>query len=107
MLARLFPRTQFTSDAVVSLVHLALFRISAAPFVHIAQPLSKTFSEAVDRSEHTSEEAAPAKRGVLPPAEEIEAALAAEAGNVTRAAKRLGLHRNQLRRWMEKNARPL
>ena len=30
-------------------------------------------------------------------------ALYAEQGNVTRAAKRLGLHRNQLRRWLDKN----
>ncbi len=33
----------------------------------------------------------------------IEAALRAEQGNVTRAARTLGLHRNQLRRWIAKN----
>ncbi|HEY2734760.1 MAG TPA: sigma 54-interacting transcriptional regulator, partial [Polyangiales bacterium] len=32
----------------------------------------------------------------------IEAALAAEGGNVTRAARALGMHRNQLRRWLAK-----
>jgi transcriptional regulator of acetoin/glycerol metabolism len=32
----------------------------------------------------------------------IEAALEAHGGNVTRAAKALGLHRNQLRRWLAK-----
>jgi transcriptional regulator with PAS, ATPase and Fis domain len=32
----------------------------------------------------------------------IEAALAEHQGNVTRAAKALGLHRNQLRRWLAK-----
>jgi transcriptional regulator of acetoin/glycerol metabolism len=35
--------------------------------------------------------------------EEIEAALRQEKGNVTRAARALGLHRNQLRRWIEAN----
>lgn len=44
------------------------------------------------------------RRVVLPEREEIEEALKAESGNVTRAAKKLGLHRNQLRRWLEKNA---
>jgi len=33
----------------------------------------------------------------------IEAALRAEQGNVTRAARALGMHRNQLRRWISKN----
>jgi DNA-binding NtrC family response regulator len=36
----------------------------------------------------------------LPPHGEIEQALRAEHGNVTRAAKALGLHRNQLRRYL-------
>jgi len=35
-----------------------------------------------------------------PTGAEVEAALRDEAGNVTGAAKRLGLHRNQLRRWL-------
>jgi transcriptional regulator with PAS, ATPase and Fis domain len=47
---------------------------------------------------------APARRATLPERESIEEALRVEGGNVTRAAKRLGLHRNQLRRWLEKNA---
>jgi transcriptional regulator with PAS, ATPase and Fis domain len=34
---------------------------------------------------------------------EVEAALREARGNVTGAAKRLGLHRNQLRRWLAKN----
>jgi transcriptional regulator with PAS, ATPase and Fis domain len=46
----------------------------------------------------------PVRRASLPEREAIEDALKIEAGNVTRAAKRLGLHRNQLRRWLEKNA---
>jgi transcriptional regulator of acetoin/glycerol metabolism len=35
--------------------------------------------------------------------ETIEAALKREQGNVTRAARLLGLHRNQLRRWIARN----
>jgi transcriptional regulator with GAF, ATPase, and Fis domain len=34
---------------------------------------------------------------------EVEAALREARGNVTGAARRLGLHRNQLRRWLAKN----
>ncbi len=34
----------------------------------------------------------------------IEEMLRAERGNVTRAAQRLGVHRNQLRRWLARNA---
>jgi ActR/RegA family two-component response regulator len=34
----------------------------------------------------------------------IQAALAENGGNVTRAAKLLGLHRNQLRRWLAKHS---
>jgi DNA-binding NtrC family response regulator len=37
------------------------------------------------------------------PRESIEQALRAEQGNVTRAARTLGMHRNQLRRWIAKN----
>lgn len=40
---------------------------------------------------------------VLPPREEIEAALAACEGKVATAARKLGVHRNQLRRWLDKN----
>jgi DNA-binding NtrC family response regulator len=36
--------------------------------------------------------------------EAIESALKAEQGNVTRAARALGMHRNQLRRWISRNA---
>lgn len=37
-----------------------------------------------------------------PPREVIEAALAEQAGNVSRAARALGVHRTQLRRWMQR-----
>jgi transcriptional regulator with PAS, ATPase and Fis domain len=37
-----------------------------------------------------------------PSDQQIEASLAEHQGNVTRAAKALGLHRNQLRRWLAK-----
>jgi DNA-binding NtrC family response regulator len=36
------------------------------------------------------------------PADEVAAALAAESGNVVGAARRLGIHRNQIRRWLER-----
>ena len=35
--------------------------------------------------------------------EQIEGALEREAGNVSRAARALGIHRNQLRRWLTRN----
>jgi DNA-binding NtrC family response regulator len=38
------------------------------------------------------------------PREAIEAALRREQGNVTRAARALGLHRNQLRRWIARHS---
>ncbi len=46
------------------------------------------------------EEEAPRRE---PTRAEVESALRDERGNVTGAAKRLGLHRNQLRRWLTKN----
>jgi len=39
----------------------------------------------------------------FPARERVEEVLRAENGNVTRAAQRLGLHRNQLRRWLARN----
>jgi transcriptional regulator with GAF, ATPase, and Fis domain len=41
--------------------------------------------------------------GGFPARAAIEEMLRAEHGNVTRAAQRLGLHRNQLRRWLARN----
>ena len=37
------------------------------------------------------------------PQDEIAAALRLEKGNVSRAANRLGVHRNKVRRWLERN----
>ena len=45
----------------------------------------------------------PAPAGELPPRERIEEVLRRLDGNVTRAAQELGLHRNQLRRWLARN----
>ena len=45
---------------------------------------------------------AQAKRTNRPEPEEIEAALSASQGNVSRAARMLGLHRTQLRRWIDR-----
>jgi DNA-binding NtrC family response regulator len=45
----------------------------------------------------------PAAPPAFPERPQIESALRAEGGNVTRAAQRLGLHRNQLRRWLSRH----
>jgi transcriptional regulator of acetoin/glycerol metabolism len=37
------------------------------------------------------------------PEDEVATALAAEAGNVLAAARRLGVHRNKVRRWLERH----
>jgi DNA-binding NtrC family response regulator len=37
------------------------------------------------------------------PADDVAAALAAEAGNVLGAARRLGVHRNRIRRWLDRH----
>jgi transcriptional regulator of acetoin/glycerol metabolism len=37
------------------------------------------------------------------PADEFAAALTAEQGNVVNAARRLGVHRNKVRRWLERH----
>ena len=42
----------------------------------------------------------------FPSREEVVEAMRASKGNVTRAAEALGLHRNQLRRWLAKNDLP-
>jgi DNA-binding NtrC family response regulator len=42
----------------------------------------------------------------LPAAELIEAALQESGGRVATAARRLGVHRNQLRRWLEARGQP-
>ncbi len=45
----------------------------------------------------------PAARVQPFPEDEIARALAAEAGNVLAAARRLGIHRNKIRRWLERH----
>ena len=42
-------------------------------------------------------------QGALPPRDVIEAALRREGGKIATAARALGIHRNQLRRWLAKN----
>ncbi|HET9934262.1 MAG TPA: sigma 54-interacting transcriptional regulator, partial [Polyangiaceae bacterium] len=46
-----------------------------------------------------------AKPVTLPEDERIEQALSESGGNVTQAARALGVHRNQLRRWLSKRGR--
>jgi transcriptional regulator of acetoin/glycerol metabolism len=55
---------------------------------------------AAARSEPVRSPAAPS----APTDQQIEATLAEHQGNVTRAARALGLHRNQLRRWLAKRS---
>ena len=61
---------------------------------------------------HASEEPAPAAsrpridRTMLPDRDTIEAALRAANGRVATAARNLGVHRNQLRRWLDEHGRP-
>lgn len=57
------------------------------------------------RAPRPTAEERPARRAAAwPAAEEIEAALRREQGNVTRAARALGMHRNQIRRWLARRA---
>jgi transcriptional regulator with PAS, ATPase and Fis domain len=46
----------------------------------------------------------PERGSALPPDDTIERVLAEHEGNVSRAARALDLHRNQLRRWLAKRA---
>jgi transcriptional regulator of acetoin/glycerol metabolism len=45
---------------------------------------------------------APPSESASFPADEVAEALAAERGNVLGAARRLNVHRNQIRRWLER-----
>ena len=62
------------------------------------------FPLSVGERESASSSAPPAASAAELTREQIEAALDREAGNVSRAARALGLHRNQLRRWLTRNA---
>src|SRR5262249_8628549 len=73
--------------------------------VQNAQENEKTLLEAKHLDENAGvrmDAAGPEPQGPadFPATERIEEALRKEKGNVTRAAKTLGLHRNQLRRWL-------
>jgi MoxR-like ATPase len=59
--------------------------------------LNPTAGERIDR---------PSSRPSSPtfPRDEVAAALTAESGNVAGAARRLGIHRNKVRRWLERHA---
>jgi transcriptional regulator of acetoin/glycerol metabolism len=69
-----------------------------APLVevqHLAEDAGRRF-EARSGSERP--------RAALPSDEQIEHALAQHGGNVRGTARALGMHRNQLRRWLDKRA---
>jgi transcriptional regulator of acetoin/glycerol metabolism len=54
----------------------------------------------LDVEDHITSEQPPSTHGAPVTREEIIAALRSEAGNVSGAARRLSMHRNQLRRWL-------
>lgn len=58
------------------------------------------------RGGEDDDDEAPRMRAKLPSDEEIERALHDNGGNVRGTARALGMHRNQLRRWMERRAAP-
>jgi transcriptional regulator with PAS, ATPase and Fis domain len=63
--------------------------------------------ESKDLSPTAGEEISPEARSSAQPElsrDAIEAGLKKEQGNVTRAARALGMHRNQLRRWLVRNS---
>lgn len=76
-----------------------------------AQSLGKSVVKAAHLAEdagleHISPESSSqsgARASVLPAQNEIEKALRESEGRVATAARALGIHRNQLRRWLEKN----
>src|SRR6185503_1206522 len=66
----------------------------------------RSIVEAKDLSENAGQEIAAETSAVTTAdlsRETIEGALKREQGNVTRAARALGMHRNQLRRWLTRN----
>ncbi|WP_437316882.1 sigma 54-interacting transcriptional regulator [Sorangium sp. So ce385] len=94
--------------AVVSAVAAAGAAKAAArapqPAAEERQPAAEERQPAAEERPPAAEER-PSRRAASRPAEEeIEAALRREMGNVTRAAKALGMHRNQLRRWLAQRA---
>jgi len=70
--------------------------VSAGSDVLIAEDLAKTAGRPIGESH------APASSAKFP-SDEYAAALAAEAGNIVAAARRLGVHRNRVRRWLERH----
>jgi transcriptional regulator with PAS, ATPase and Fis domain len=66
-----------------------------------AHPVNVASSAQVGES--SSGSSMQARGNVLPPRERIEQALRDSGGRVATAARNLGLHRNQLRRWLDKN----
>lgn len=73
----------------------------ASPRVE-ARHLSETAGSAF-AAPRAGKEAAPAEHGPPPTRAEIAAALRKNRGNVSAAARALGVHRTQLRRWMERH----
>jgi transcriptional regulator with AAA-type ATPase domain len=77
--------------------------LAAAPGTNVLglEALSERAGSVI-ASEH-GRSAPPSVRNDVFPDDEIAAAMAVEAGNVTSAARRLGVHRNKVRRWLERH----
>jgi transcriptional regulator with GAF, ATPase, and Fis domain len=65
-----------------------------------AEDLAPLAGRPIERSELVQSE--PTQQRVAFPEDEFASALLAEAGNVVAAARRLGVHRNKVRRWLER-----
>ncbi len=74
----------------------------------VAAAAGRSVVGAEDLQPGAGQSLAPAKEGAaqVPDEEAIARALQEHHGNVTRAAKALGMHRNQLRRWLAKHGKP-
>jgi transcriptional regulator with PAS, ATPase and Fis domain len=74
---------------------------------HLASDAGHSYERGTNTRDDSGDDSRPSgeprPRSVMPPQETIEAALAKCGGRVATAARELGLHRNQLRRWLEKN----
>ena len=70
---------------------------------HLASEAGAAFGAQESSPQAEARGAPPAKLAVAPSDEQIKQAIADQGGNVRGAARTLGMHRNQLRRWLDKH----
>ena len=70
---------------------------------HLASEAGAAFGAQESSPQAEARAAPPAKLAVAPSDEQIKQAIADQGGNVRGAARALGMHRNQLRRWLDKH----